>query len=130
MTRPLPVLILTQAPIPAQLIEMVREVSPRLVVEHRTARTLDELGEQVAWSDVEVLYTSGLLPPPERAPALRWVQGHFAGVDSVITHPLLKTVTLTTASGVHAPNMAEYILMMMLAFSHHLPRMLEHQYRS
>jgi phosphoglycerate dehydrogenase-like enzyme len=130
MTPPIPVLILTQSPIPAPLIELVRSVSSRLRVDHRTARTVDELGERVNWREVEVLYTTGLLPSPERVPALRWVQGHFAGVDSVIDHPLITSVTLTTSSGVHAPAMAEYVLMMMLAFAHHLPRMLEWQRRA
>jgi len=120
------VFILTQSPIPDPLIETLRSVSPRLAVTHRTAHSLDELGSD-AWHGVEVLYTTGLLPPPEVAPDLRWVQGHFAGVDSVIEHPLLKRVKLTSASGIHAPEMGEYVLMMMLAFAHHLPRMIQHQ---
>ena len=125
MPNAIPVLILTQSPIPASLIENLRVVSPRLVIEHRTAQTLDELGD--ALREVEVLYTTGLMPSPESAPALRWVQGHFAGVDPFLDHPLLKHATLTTASGVHAPAMAEHILMMMLASAHHLPRMIEYQ---
>jgi phosphoglycerate dehydrogenase-like enzyme len=40
---------------------------------------------------------------------------------------LLQNVTLTTSSGIHAPAMAEYILMMVLAFAHRLPRMIEYQ---
>jgi len=128
MVEPIPVLILTQSPIPAPLIEKVRAVSPRLVAEHRTARTLDELGD--ALRDVEVLYTTGLMPSPEQAPALKWVQGHFAGVERFLDHPLLKSVVLTTSSGIHAPAMAEYVLMMMLAFAHHLPRMIEYHKRA
>jgi len=121
------VLVLTQSPIPDPLIEKLRAVSPRLIVEHRTANTLDELGD--VWRGVEVLYTTGLAPLPEAAPDLRWVQGHFAGVDHFLNHPLLRTITLTTASGIHAPAMAEYILMMILAFAHRLPRMVEYQRR-
>lgn len=128
MTDPIRILVLTQSPIPSPLLEKLRAVSPRLMIEHRTARTLDELGD--VWGGVEVLYTSSLMPSPERAPALRWVQGHFAGVDRLLDHPLLKSATLTTASGIHAPNMAEYILMMMLACAHHLPRMIGCQQRA
>jgi phosphoglycerate dehydrogenase-like enzyme len=127
MTDPIRVFVLTQSPIPAPLIEKVRAISPRLLIEHRTARTLDELGD--ALREVEVLYTTGLMPSPENAPALRWMQGHFAGVERYLDHPLLKSVVLTTSSGIHAPAMAEYILMMMLAFAHQLPRMIEHQKR-
>jgi phosphoglycerate dehydrogenase-like enzyme len=121
------VLVLTQSPIPDPLIEKLRAVSPRLIVEHRTANTLDELGD--VWRGVDVLYTTGLAPSPQTAPDLRWVQGHFAGVDHFLSHPLLRTITLTTASGIHAPAMAEYILMMILAFAHRLPRMIEYQRR-
>lgn len=127
--KPIRVLILTQSPIAPALIEHVRAVSPRLLVEHSTASTLNEVGE--VWREVEVLYTTGLAPAPEAAPALRWVQGHFAGADHFLQQhaALLRQATLTTASGVHAPNMAEYILMMMLAWAHHLPVMIDYQKR-
>src|SRR3972149_5466626 len=129
MADPIRVLVLPQAPLPAPLIERLRAVSPRLRVEHRIARTLDELGD-AAWRGVEVLYTTSLMPSPEQAPDLRWVQGHFAGVENFLAHPLLKKVMLTTSSGIHTPNMAEYILMMMLAFAHRLPRLIEYQRRA
>jgi phosphoglycerate dehydrogenase-like enzyme len=128
MTAEMHVLVLTQAPLPEHLLTTLRAVSPRVIVEHRTAETLEELGD--VWQDVEVLYTTKLAPLPESAPRLRWVQGHFAGVDQFLEHPLLQRVTLTTSSGIHAPAMAEYILMMVLAFAHRLPRMIEHQQRA
>lgn len=129
MSDSIRVLVLTQSPMPDALIENLRNVSPRLIVEHRTADTLDELGD-AAWRGVEVLYTTRLMPQPETARDLRWVQGHFAGVDHFLDHPLFKRVTLTTSSGIHAPAMAEYMLMMMLAFAHHLPRMIHYQHRA
>ena len=128
MTDSIQVLVLTQTPMPEHLLAPLREVSPRVIVDHRTAETLDELGD--VWQAVEVLYTTRLAPLPEAAPRLRWVQGHFAGVDQLLGHPLLRRVTLTTSSGIHAPAMAEYVLMMVLAFAHHLPRMIEVQQRA
>ena len=128
MTDSIHVLVLTQAPMPEHLLARLRAVSPRVIVEQRTAETLEELGN--VWQEVEVLYTTGLAPLPEAAPHLRWVQGHSAGVDQLLGHPLLRSVILTTSSGIHAPAMAEYILMMILAFAHHLPRMIEHQQRA
>jgi phosphoglycerate dehydrogenase-like enzyme len=122
------VLVLTQAPMPDTLLDRLRAVSPRLHVGQRTAETLDELDDAI-WRSVEVLYTTRLAPQPEQAPDLRWVQGHFAGVEPLLDHPLMRRVTLTTSSGIHAPNMAEYILMMVLAFAHHLPRMIDHHRR-
>src|SRR5512136_1654452 len=128
MTDSIRVLVLTQAPMPEHLLARLRAVSPRVIVEHRAAETLEELGD--VWQEVEVLYTTRLAPLPEAAPRLRWVQGHFAGVDQILEHPLLRCVTLTTSSGIHAPTMAEYILMMVLAFAHRLPRMIEYQGRA
>ncbi len=128
MTDTIRVLVLTQAPMPEHLLARLRTVSPRVAVEQRTAETLEELGN--VWQEVEVLYTTKLVPPPEAAPRLHWVQGHFAGVDQLLGHPLLREVMLTTSSGIHAPAMAEYTLMMVLAFAHRLPRMIEHQRRA
>ena len=128
MTDSIHVLVLTQASMPEHLLSGLRAVSPRVIVEHRTAETLAELGN--LWREIEVLYTTRLAPSPEAAPRLRWVQGHFAGVDQFLEHPLLRSVTLTTSSGIHAPAMAEYALMMTLAFAHHLPRMIEYQRRA
>lgn len=128
MTDAIQVLVLTQAPMPEHLLAMLRAVLPRVVIKHRTAETLEELGD--VWPEIEVLYTTKLVPLPEAAPRLRWVQGHFAGVDQLLGHPLLHRVILTTSSGIHAPAMAEYILMMVLAFAHRLPRMIEHQQRA
>jgi phosphoglycerate dehydrogenase-like enzyme len=123
------VFVLTQSPMPDPLLDRLRTVSPRLVVEHRAAQTLNELGDAI-WPGVEVLYTTMLMPSLEQAPDLRWVQGHFAGVEPFLHHPLFKRAMLTTTSGIHAPAMAEYVLMMMLAFAHHLPRMIDYQKRS
>ena len=123
------VFVLTQASMPDAFIESLRAVSPRLVVEHRTAHTLEELGDE-AMRGVEVLYTTMVMPSPEQAPDLRWVQGHFAGVERFLGHPLFQRAALTTSSGIHAPAMAEYVLMMVLAFAHHLPRMIHYQRQS
>ncbi|HZY45691.1 MAG TPA: D-2-hydroxyacid dehydrogenase [Anaerolineae bacterium] len=122
------VLIFTQASIPDPLIVRLRAVSPRLLIEHHTAQTIEAIDRSV-WRDCEVLYTSWLMPTIDLVPNLKWVQGHFAGVDHFLDNPLIRSVILTTASGVHAPHMAEYILMMMLAFAHRLPNMLNYQQR-
>ena len=72
----------------------------------------------------DVMYLNGGAPQPEAAPALRWVQCHSAGVDGYLNAPLFADgrVMLTTSAGVHAINMSEYALMMMLALAHRLPK--------
>jgi phosphoglycerate dehydrogenase-like enzyme len=56
------------------------------------------------------------------APKLRWLQTVGAGVEDVIVPELAERgIILTNNSGVHAPNIAEHLLAMMLAFARRLP---------
>lgn len=127
--QPIKVLIFTRTPIAEELIERLRSISPRFSIEQRTASTVEAIDRSV-WLEVEVLYTSWSIPPADWLPSLKWIQGHFAGVDHFLDQPLPRSAILTTMSGVHAPNMAEYILMMMLAFAYRLPKLIEYQHRS
>ncbi|RMG84437.1 MAG: hypothetical protein D6712_11275, partial [Chloroflexi bacterium] len=104
-----------------EIINSLREISPKLHIE----RYWPEVPEHV-WKDVEVLYTLRHFPLPEQAPKLRWIQLHSAGLDNVINQPIVKAedVDITSTSGIHAGHMAEYCLMMMLAFEYKLPQML------
>lgn len=76
---------------------------------------------------VDVLYAGD--PPRElaRAPNLKWVQVHMAGVNALHDHPLYTktTIPITTTSGVHAATIAEYALTVILALAHRVPRMVE-----
>jgi D-2-hydroxyacid dehydrogenase (NADP+) len=57
-----------------------------------------------------------------RAPRLRWLSSVAAGLDGIVTPGLLgRGITVTNASGVHGPNIAEHILAMMLMFTRGLP---------
>ncbi len=113
-----------------ELLDRLRAVSPRLVVMQQTASSADELPAGW-WEQVKVLYTASVLPDPARAPHLRWVQMHSAGVDHLQDTPLWRSdVIVTTSSGIHAPNIAEYVLAMVLAFAHRLPLMLAYQARA
>jgi phosphoglycerate dehydrogenase-like enzyme len=73
-----------------------------------------------------VLYTARTFPSPAQTPRLRWIQLHSAGLDDLIKEPIIQAqdVEVTTASGIHAVQMSEYCLAMMLAFTYRIPRML------
>jgi phosphoglycerate dehydrogenase-like enzyme len=59
----------------------------------------------------------------EKADELAWMQGGGAGVESLLSSDFVaKNITLTNASGVSAPNMAEHAIAMMLAFARGIPR--------
>jgi phosphoglycerate dehydrogenase-like enzyme len=120
------VLVLTQHAVSDALLDNLRQVSPRLSVTYCNATALADL--EKVMRDVEVLYTSGVLPTPAQAPRLCWIQGHFAGVNSILgAGEILRQAQLTSASGIHGPVMGEYVLMMMLAHAHDLPRMISGQ---
>ena len=101
-------------------LDRIRRVSPSLSVACAEADAAD-------YSTVEVLYAG--LPPRDlgRAPALKWVQLHMAGVNALHDHPLYtaSALPLTTTSGVHAGTIAEYALTVLLALAHRVPRMVE-----
>ncbi len=81
-------------------------------------------------SRTEVLFTTPVIPEDilERAPRLRWVQLTSAGVDRLLDSPLLHSqVMVTTASGIHAVAIGEYVIGAMLAFTKGLHRALRAQ---
>jgi phosphoglycerate dehydrogenase-like enzyme len=110
-----------------ELMAAIRAVSPRLHVERHFPKVPDRV-----WSKTEILYTMRQMPEPEKAPRLRWMQLHFAGMDGVLDHPLMqvKKLDITSVSGIHASQIAEYCIMMMLAFNYRLPTMLKFQQQS
>ncbi|HKG27332.1 MAG TPA: D-2-hydroxyacid dehydrogenase [Thermomicrobiales bacterium] len=56
------------------------------------------------------------------APNLRWIQTVGAGVEDIIVPEMAaRGIILTNNSGVHAPNIAEHLMAMILAFARRLP---------
>src|SRR3984893_9522564 len=83
-------------------LDRLRAVSPELEVSQADPEIAD-------YRRVDVLYAGS--PPHDlaRAPALKWVQLHMAGVNALADHPLYRktALPLTTTSGVHAATIAE-----------------------
>ena len=105
-------------------LDRLRAVSPEISVSQADPDAAD-------YAKTHVLYAGS--PPRDlsRAPALRWVQLHMAGVNALADHPLYTetALPLTTTSGVHAATIAEYAVTMLLALAHRVPRMVEWQGR-
>lgn len=114
-----------------ELVKQISDVSTRLAVQKIVARKTDEISDEV-WKKVEVLYTNRVLPAPEQAPRLRWIQFHWAGVDHALEEPILQRegLSATSMSGASASQMAEHAVMMMLALGHNLPDVFAHQKRA
>ncbi len=122
-----PIHILSTVKFDAALLDRIRAVSERIVLTQHTTPNAEAIPAQ-AVEQAEVLYTFGALPRPEQAPHLRWVQLYIAGVNRVIPHPLFASdVMFTTVSGLHAINIGEYVLASILAWTRHLPELLDLQ---
>lgn len=80
-----------------------------------------------------ILFTHADLPadPARDAPHLRWVHFFSAGINPFLTHPLYTDtdVTITTSSGVHGPQIAEWVAMTMLVQAHRYDMLRERQRR-
>ena len=124
------VLYLSTLAFPEEWLNDLRSVSSRVQVVQRTCQAPAEIADEI-WREVQVLHTSQVFPEPSQAPNLAWVQLDTSGVDHVAGLPIWQQtdVPVTTIRGVSARWSAEYILMMLLAFSHRLPRILDGQRR-
>jgi len=111
--------VLISAPFPDPLIARIRSVSTEIEV----AQIALEGGKWPAdlTTDAEIYYAIQDIPPLELAPNLRWVQGHWAGVDHLRPLPIWNAgVVLTSASGVGATNLGQYVLAQMLFWANRM----------
>ncbi len=123
--------VLITVPLSDELVQELRAISPRLNITHLPVQSAQEIPLDI-WKKTEVLYAGKILPDPEWAPELRWVQCHFAGIDFFLNSPLIRseTVRITTLSGAASTQSAEYALTMMLALGRRLPEFFSLQSRS
>ena len=82
-----PIHVLSTMSFPADWLDRLRAISPRLVVAQHTAAAPADLPPEL-WKRVEVLYSGAVFPELAHAPQLRWVQLDTSGVDHVLRGPL------------------------------------------
>jgi phosphoglycerate dehydrogenase-like enzyme len=110
--------VLITEPFGIEIVERLEAISPRLGLHIHPTNRVEEIPPAML-ARAEVLYTLRSVPLPAQAPSLKWVQFHLAGLDRFADHPLLPAgVQFTTLSGAAAPQIAEYVLMMMLSLGH------------
>ncbi len=144
-------------PLDAALVELVSSASPRVSLTHlsRAQRFVYRDGrpiwggyqETLAPEDesedearqalnatlgaTEVLLSNQVLPDDivARARALKWLQLTSAGVDSLADHQVVRAagVTVTTASGIHAATISEYVVGAMISFAKNFTKSLRSQ---
>lgn len=115
-------------PLSEALQAHLRGISPKINFHFYTPQKAGDIPPEV-WARAEILYTGHILPTPEQAPSLQWIQFHFAGIDRFSGEPiaLREGLTLTTLSGAAASQVAEHALGMLLALGHKLPSLLAAQ---
>lgn len=120
--------ILVTMPFPEPLLAKLRAVSPALrvdQVELRDGRWPDDLTTLA-----EVMVGMHTFPPERLSPGLRWIQLHTAGVDHLVDKDVWqRDLLITTASGIHTPNIAQYVFAQLLAWANRVPDWLRHQAR-
>jgi phosphoglycerate dehydrogenase-like enzyme len=111
-------------PIPSDLVDRIQTTYPGVRVNIATGVTfLPELRTAEAGSNWE-LSAEELATLPD----LRWFQCIAAGVDHFpLSEMSERGILLSNNSGVHASNIAEHILAMMLAFARRIPFLLKMQ---
>lgn len=82
-------------------------------------------------TSAQIYYGAGDAPTPTQAPNLQWIQSHFAGVDWLHENDFWQQkVLITSASGVHAPNMGQYALTHLCMWGHKVRFWQRHQRQS
>ncbi|KAK4644115.1 hypothetical protein QC761_301930 [Podospora bellae-mahoneyi] len=117
---------------PAEFIENLKAEFPGLQVVTYRQTEWDQTWASFPdeeWKDVTVLLTFTVLPTPEQAPKLEYVQLMSAGANHVLDLPIFKDteVKFCTANGVHGPQISEWIIGTYLAFQHRFPQYHEKQ---
>lgn len=118
--------VLVTAPFPERLLDKIGSVSERVELSQIDLHNQQWPADRK--TTAEVIYAVSGIPRLDLAPNLRWVQAHWAGVDQLREHALWDSdVVITTASGIHAPNIGQYVMAQMLAWAHRIPRWLNYQ---
>lgn len=112
--------LLLTIPFPTYLLEKLRSVSTSVEVETislTNGRWPDDLV-----TTAEVIYGLRNFPTAAQSPALRWIQLHSAGVDKLHdTAVWQRDILITTSSGIHTPNISQYVFAQLLNWANRVP---------
>ena len=147
--RPSSVNVVICTAISDELLGEITRLDPRLNVADASARLLEALPSALRpgqrpppdrsqgqtlhqlLAEAEIMLAARRLPADvrTRAPRLRWVQSPMAGVDWLKETDLWLDpgVLVTSASGINARAVAEYVMATALALSKNIPRMLDNK---
>lgn len=120
--------VVINAPFPDYLRDKIKAVSPDIAISYYKLPNRQWPPDK--HTDAEVIYATGGVPSPTQAPNLRWIQVHWAGVDKLVNTPVWDSdILITSASGIHAPNLAQYAMTQILSWAHRVPQWFKYQNR-
>jgi len=118
--------IILNSPEPKDTISNLRNKHSNLDIEYYN--TKDKNLPKDVFKDADFLFTMSVIPedPKKEAPKLKWIHFFSAGINQVVGKPIwtdTPNVTLTTSSGVHGPQIAEWVVMTLLGVQHFFPQL-------
>lgn len=111
-----------------EALALIQNVSEQIDLSVIPAKNPGEIPDEV-WEKADVLFTSLVLPDRNLAPKLKWIQSRYVGIDHFLGHDLLNEpgITLTSMSGAITSQIAEFVMMMVLAMGHKFPALVQNQ---
>lgn len=109
---------------------------PRYTADHAGAPLIRSAAEEQRWrahlAEAEVLFDfdhTHVRDLPPLAPNVRWIQATSAGIGQFLvrTGLIRSPIVFTTAAGIHATPLSEFVLFALLAFAKDFPRLVREQ---
>lgn len=124
-TAPVLLLALNPETLDPDLVAQVEAAAPGM----RVVVTRDRTEIETLLPDIEIAAAYFPRDLLLKAPNLKWYQQWAAGADWLLRHPEFndRNFKITTASGVHAVQITEHIVGVLLAFARRLPQALKAQ---
>ncbi|KAH8819050.1 glyoxylate reductase [Xylogone sp. PMI_703] len=107
----------------------LQELQPGLQIHHFNTADIDIVPPEI-WAKTTVHLTHSLFAKSrDQVPQLKWVHLYSGGINQALGAPLLydKSIIWTRNSGVHAPQIAEWAISMLLSHYRQIPLLLRWQ---
>ena len=112
---------------PTEIFDRIRKAHPYLKITYKSLHFTstpwvgDEEIDPSIYETATLLITLSAVPLPPNAPLLRLIHFISAGTNHIQHTPIYSdtSIILTTSSGIHGPQIAEWVILTALANSHH-----------
>jgi len=107
----------------------LKKLQPGLEILHYKTKD-DNIVPPEVWAKATIQLTLYLFPQSRKqAPQLKWIHLYSGGINQAISEPLFqdREIIWTRNSGVHAPQIAEWVVSTLLAYFRQLPMLLKWQ---